>query len=263
MSEVPARRSPASIVLKGLYEAKLNGYDVKGRFRALSDPASGTFGALVIHDDIPELGNSLLAQSSCSYVCNSCCVFSRAIDPAVNLIDVMGFPYSIDVSYHCVDEASNCIGQISQHSDLWELKPREYETHVRAEGWYRGPTDIRWSPGYAIYLHQAGPGAIEAVYGHTLIAESSRFHVLVRRLYQYQTDRTLPFDEVWHYKLLKLDTKVEDGLRKFDFRATSYYSPAEDQHGAFPEQSFSRLLEAAFSPAEADSRLLEPAGVAV
>lgn len=236
------REEQDSIVVEGSLDGMLNGLPLRGGFHGFFDAPTNILGGLVFMEDIPELESALLASSCTSAYSSVCCVFSRATNGAANLISIMGAPFDVDIEYHMVDTMGALVGRVHQTSELSMAAPGRGDIRVTIKGWLDGPKDIHWSPGYPIYPRQDGPDVIEGVYGQTIFTGSDHFYALCRRRYRYLSPRMLPCDEVWHYKLLKLDIGIEGGLRKFDFRSTAYYSPAEGSHGEFPDEEYSEVL---------------------
>jgi hypothetical protein len=240
MSEMlPKDNSPRAdqglIVMEGMGAGEINGYRFNSFAHLDIDPEANAYEQVIAVDDIPELENALLASSGSCYVTSTGGIFAQATRGAVNLLDVMGMPYKAEVDYLHIDDTGTQVGELHQTLEVAEIAPKRYEVKPFVEGWYKGPKDLCWTPGYAIYLRQAGPGLIEGVYGQTIFAHSGRINALVRRRYHYQSDRTLPCDEVWHYKILKLDVDVADGRRRFVAHVTTCFIPAEAQHGDVPE----------------------------
>jgi len=221
----------APIIMEGTGGGNINGYRFNLYARLHIDPVANVYTQTVVQDDVPELQNALLAESGTCVVTSTGGIFARATEGAVNLIDVMGMPYRAEVDYVHINDQGKQVGEARQTLDVVELGPNRYGVTPFVEAQYNGPTDLSWTPGYAIYLRQASPGLIEGIYGQTIFTESGRIHALVRRRYYYESGRTLPCDEVWHYKLLKMDASVADGLRRFEARVTTFITPAEGQHG--------------------------------
>ena len=203
-----------------------------GHANVYYDTESNINGGVIVHEDIPELGNVLLAGSCTSIISWHGCIFSKATQGAVNLYSIMGTPFNVEVWFKMFTPAGKLIGELKQESQLVQEGPKTFQGSIKLEGTYEGPTDIVWSPGYAIPLRQVAPGLIEGVYGQTIICQSGEFfHVMASRRYHYSPGRELPFDQVWNYKLLKVQPMVKNGQRRFDYRAVAYYSPLEGEHG--------------------------------
>lgn len=181
-------------------------------------------------DDIPELGNALLAASCTSYAMSTGGIFAPAHEGAARLIDITGVPYSVGARYRHTDEDGNDIGRIEQGIDV-SKDSDGFVLHPTLNGEYQGPTDLVSSPGYAIYLRQDGQGSIEGTYGQTLFSRSGKkVYAHVKRNYMYKTAEKLPFDQVWRYKLLDVKVRATNGRRHFKSLVTAAFLPAEAVH---------------------------------
>ncbi|MCY3959946.1 MAG: hypothetical protein OXG65_16865 [Chloroflexi bacterium] len=226
--------------------ARLNDREIQGDYEGFYDADTNVHGGVIKFDDDPALGSVVLRASFGSWVSWNKCVYLHAKDGAVNLTSVMGFPFDVEVDYSMVRPDGTEIGRFQQIGHLEEVSPGRLQGHSRIEGWFEGPAEVEWSPGYAQYLRQAAQGRIESVYGQTIINEGGeRFHSAVRRAYLYEGDRELPFDEVWSYKMLSAVLTRKSGLRFFDYRATAQYTPASfiatsdiDESIAFADRNF-------------------------
>lgn len=220
------------LIMEGPGDGTINGYHFESFGRIVVDPEHSVVKTEVTVDDIPELGNSLLAASGTSYFTSTGGIFARARENAVRLIDVVGVPYAADVRYIHTNDDGEEIGGMRQSLKVEKDGERHYSATPGLTGWYKGPKDLVWTPGYAIYLRQNGPGVIEGTYGQTLFSQDGTpVHAHVRRTYTYQSGNELPFDQVWRYKLLKLDVEVKDGKRKFTALVATAFNPAEPEHG--------------------------------
>ena len=217
-------------------EGVLNDVEIDGLYTGFYDPETNINGGVIDVGDVPELYNAILSASCTSFFSIIKCIFSETEGGAVNLVSVMGPEFTADVSYNFVGPSGSDLGGISQLVEVREMEPGRLEGRSRIEGQFDGPKDIVWSPGYPVFLRQVAPGRIEGVYGQTILTEGGEhFYVLARRTYMYETDHELPFDEIWTYKLLDLDIRVENGRRLFDYRATAFYMPAEARHGSISD----------------------------
>lgn len=209
--------------------------EIKGGYEGFFDPTTNVHGGVGWFDEIPELGNWMLMASYGSWASWRKCIYSKPMSGAVNLIGILGEHHQCEVRYVHLDSDGEIIGNVFQVGEVEEVTPGRCSGTVSMSGFYKGPTNLTWSPGYAVYLRQAGPGEIEGTYSQTILAGDRSFRVCARRRYLYDTGKTLPFDEVWHYKLLTMDVQVEDERRLFDYRATAFYTPAEAEHGAIED----------------------------
>ena len=212
---------------------KINDTELDGSFVGFYDPNTNINGGVIETGDVIGFENTILAVSNTSAASWNKCLFSAAHDGAVNLISVMGLPIEVEIEYSFVDPSGSDLGGIHQTGAVDEVGHGQLRGSITINGTYGGPTDLCWSPGYPVLLRQIGPGQIEGVYGQTIFSSAGeRVYVLSRRNYSYHTDRVLPFDEIWSYRLLSLDIRRENGRRKFDYRATAHYVPATGDHGS-------------------------------
>ncbi len=231
---VPAE--PESFVSEVDMAIEVNGITQLGRFEGFYDAGTNVNGGLMDFEDIAELDNSVLMWSCTSAISWSKCVFSKPINGAVNLISVMGLPFRAEVDFTLIDATGRLFCEVHQAGELNRVGPGRLKGHTQIEGFNRGDTDVKWSPGYSIWLRQVRPGQIQGVYGQTIFRESGEpFYVLSRRNYFYDNDNVLPFDIVWNYRLLSLDVALERGRRLIEYRASAHYVPAEADHGSIEE----------------------------
>ncbi len=204
-----------------------NGTIINGRAKNLYHAPTNIHGGRLTFEEIPELGNAPMMSSGGSWASWKMCVFSRAEPPAVNLYSVMGLPFDVEIRSTSIDDRGEIIGQVHQTGRLEEVSPGKLraETHITAD--YHGPKNVTWSPGYAVWLRQADERSIDAVYGQLMIHEDGRFFNIARRRYSYYSDNVLPFDMVWHYKLLTARSEVRGRDQIWNYTGTAYYSPAE------------------------------------
>ena len=242
--------TPQSVESDVKAEWSWNGESIKGTAKTLYHGPTNIHGGRLTFEEIPELGNAPMMSSGGSWVCWKSCVFSRAEGGSVNLFDIMGLPFHVEIESTSVDEHGTIIGQMKQTGKLEQVSPGKLRGETFIDAKYDGPKNVTWSPGYAVWLRQAGPGRIDAVYGQTMIHKHGSFFNIARRHYSYYSGRILPFETVWHYKLLSVDSQVQDGNQIWDYTGTAYYSPAEAETGNFKE--FSSVLESVIEGASAE-----------
>lgn len=204
-----------------------NGTIINGTAKTLYHAPTNIHGGRLTFEEIPELGNAPMMSSGGSWVSWKSCVFSRAEGPAVNLYSVMGLPFDVEIRSTSIDDRGDVIGQLHQTGRLEQESPGKLRAETYIEADYRGPKTVTWSPGYAVWLRQAEERSIDAVYGQLMIHEHGRFFNIARRRYSYYSDNVLPFDMVWHYKLLTVHSEVRGRDQIWDYSGTAYYSPAK------------------------------------
>lgn len=168
--------------------------------------------------------------SNGSHISWAASIFSKETNGASNLVSVLEGPFKVDIDYSMVDAAGALVSHLKQEAvcDTLDLDEGLLAAKVGIYGWYKGPAKVDGSPGYAIYLRQIAPGLIEGVYGQPMLYDGDKaFYTFCRRRYSYESGKTLPFDEIWHYKILSARTFSDNGNRVLDFEAEAYYGPAE------------------------------------
>ena len=234
-----------SQILEAELIGEVNGIAVKGHGYAFYDAETNINGGILDYEDVPELGNIMMASSTKCKVSAWCCVFSRPTNGAVNLISIIGRDrVKCDAEYTMIDPDGKLIGELRQDTEFGLVAPGHYRGHTIVEGWHEGPKDLKWTDGYPIYLRQVDRGVIEGVYAQTIIRETGHFYELIRRRYYYDNDYTPPFHEILSYKMLNNNITVGGGRRVFDFRASAYYAPAEPQHGTIEtsDRNFEKMM---------------------
>lgn len=204
-----------------------NGTVINGTSKTLYHAPSNLHGGRLTFEEIPELGNAPMMSSGHSWACWKVCLFSKAEAPAVNLYSVMGLPIDVEINSTSIDDRGEVLGQVHQTARLEEVSPGKLRAETQIKADYHGPKNVTWSPGYAVWLRQAEERSIDAVYGQLMIHEHGRFFNIARRRYSYYSDNVLPFDMVWHYKLLTAHTEVRGRDRIWNYSGTAYYSPAK------------------------------------
>lgn len=219
------------IVVGGAGDGTINGIDFEAFTRVTVDPDANYVQTEILMEDIKELGNTLLASSCTSYVMSTGGIFAPALNGAQRMVDITGFPYTVAARYIHTDDAGDHVGELSQTIEVREGGASNLVlVHPHVEGWYEGPKNISHSPGYSIYLRQGAPGVIEGTYGQTLFTDDGQtVHAHVRRTYRYNTPHRLEFDQIWNYKLRKVETRKYDGMRHFISIVAASFQPAEPE----------------------------------
>ncbi|MCY4437903.1 MAG: hypothetical protein OXE05_11290 [Chloroflexi bacterium] len=254
IAAVTVPEPPRSVLAEVDLEGELNGYSLDGSALAWYDAPTNVNGGVIDWQDVPELGNAMMAASKYSILSINFCIYSRSINGAVNLFSVIGLPHHAEVDYTLVHPDGSVIGQYQQSSHFEMAKPwHPGETMMKrgkstVTGHFEGdlPKRIETSPGYSIFLSQSDRGLVHGIYGQTMFCENGEyFYELVRRRYMFDNDNSLPFDEIWNFKFLRDHWEVKDDRRIMEYRATSYYTPAEAQHGHIDEfdRAFSDALQ--------------------
>ncbi|NOK61046.1 MAG: hypothetical protein GFH27_549307n29 [Chloroflexi bacterium AL-W] len=174
--------------------------------------------------------------SSSSIIFTSCSMFSQALSGTMNLISVCGPEFSGSAGFRLMsldDRANdNLLGVFSQEFAAEVVNPLEVQFRTIINGWYNGPVEIAAhpSPGYVVQLRQVKRGEIEGGYGQVLFDDQGGSqYVFSRRIYRYDSNETLPGDEVMVYRVLEVNRRVdhtaEDYKITIDFRSQAYYVP--------------------------------------
>lgn len=209
---------------------------LEGRAEAVYDARKNEIdGALRFWKRVPTYDE---ASASCTSIASVVCsLFSNEVAGARNLSSVCA-PNIAGTSeflmYAVSDQGSapNVIGSIKQ---IFEAKigDAEVSSKTSLSGWYKGPTTITGSPGYAVYLTQKDQNEIEGLYTQELEyidenGDTSSFYSTARRKYRYDGGDTMPFDEVMNYKLLEVQKEFSsDGEQlTVGFRSSARYVPA-------------------------------------
>lgn len=221
------------IVAGGAGDGMINGIRFDAFTRITVDPEANCVQTEIVMDDILELENTLLVSSCTSYAMSTGGIFAPALNGAQRMVDITGFPYTVEARYIHTNDAGEHIGELSQSIEVSAgATSNSMSMRPHVEGWYEGPKNISYSPGYSIYLRQGAPGVIEGTYGQTLFTEDGRtVHAHVRRTYRYDTPRQLEFDQIWNYKLRKVETRRYDGKRHFISIVSASFQPAEPESG--------------------------------
>lgn len=218
----------------------LNNHEIRGTMFGAYSPEANEFRGAMDFADVADLGNMLTTLSSCSVICVNCCIGSRPMLGASNLMSLFDKSYSVDAKYAVVSgdfERKLVDARLMTSAEIARVDSgtRIHGTvDVSGGGEYidlNPDNALRHGPGYAVLLRQVAPREVEGVLAYPLYpvepvdeARASA-RVLSSRTYHYDTDLELPFPEVQNYSLRDLRIDVRNGRRTVRFATSAYYAP--------------------------------------
>ena len=156
-----------------------------------------------------------------SVVCCVGCKISTPISGVLSLFDITEGQVDGTAQYAIRGSNGNLIGEVRQEFIL-----KDFKAKIIINGWYAGPLDLIGSPGYEMRLHQREPGKIIGTYTQIIFRANGDFiRSEVTREYVYDTELTLPFDEIADFTLTGLRYEPPD--HEFTFLVT--YWPAVEE----------------------------------
>lgn len=217
-------------------EGIVNDSPIVGSAVAEYDPSCNVMRGKLIFSAWARTFNEL-AVSATSIMSVNCSLFSRAVAGATNLIGLVGnhVDGTADFRLIMLDDGARSdgglVGVIKQEFSSRFDDDGGFVGKTRLDGWYRGPTNIATSPGYIVYLSQRRAGEIEGVYGQQLLDENGTpiVSAFCRRVYRYDTEASLPFEQTMAYKVIDIQRRIEqttDGERLVTtFMSQAQYQP--------------------------------------
>ncbi|MGC8949402.1 MAG: hypothetical protein ACP5OK_08730 [Thermoprotei archaeon] len=206
----------------------INDKPIKGKAQA-SYEAPGISNGVIEIEELPPTFDAL-AVSCTSVISWSHSIYSPAINGAQNLANIFlnddqGY-FEVEME-HQIFSDKGLLGLITQKA--WcKITIDERIGEVELKGYYNGPTGVKYSPGYIVYLTQ-NKNIISGKYSQLMILkDNSTIVSKVKRIYKYNTDKHLPFDTLWIYRIRYLENNL-DPLKKRQiarFKAQAHFEPA-------------------------------------
>lgn len=202
----------------------------EGRYIGVGSLGAVGEGLMVINEPAPF---DALIVSCTSVQSKTFSLASPGLYGAIPLIEAFG---SGDVSavamYKIFDDKMRLIGEVEQRSNFKisdDMTKVEGITSLDGSCWddrCKGAI-VKISPGYAIYYRQLDEETIEGIYGQILHTTHGMFYNIARRVYSKKNmRRSLPFDEILVYKILRLERTINNGKHVVKWSKQSYYIPA-------------------------------------
>jgi hypothetical protein len=199
---------------------------VEGAAMGSYDPKTNIARLFFIWNGIPHY--EIMASSGGSMICWNYSTYSDAIFGAKNISTISELPLRADVNYSLVDSSGEVVMEASQKGEVKMVDGLRHGT-VDLRGRFFRDYKLQHSPGYTVYLKQDRINEIEAVYNQLQYGiDGNTYYNAVRRLYSYDGNNTLPFDEVMIFKVLESDfANISSGNRTDYVAQTTYYIPAD------------------------------------